>query len=118
MTRPHTFRRFPLATLLLATLLLFALAAPLYGGALYGQASPPSEPPADWGAVSINLEDVPYPHPVQFLDRTLFGQDVRIAYMDVAPVGEPNGRTVVLLHGGSYYETRSKRFATRGIAWS
>ena len=23
--------------------------------------------------------------------------------MDVAPVGESNGRTVVLLHGGSYY---------------
>lgn len=24
-------------------------------------------------------------------------------YMDVAPVGTPNGKTVVLLHGGSYY---------------
>ena len=86
------------------TLLLFALAMAPYGRALHAQtASPPSGPPAHWGAVSINLEDVPYPHPVQFLDRTLFGQDVRLAYMDVAPVGEPNGRTVMLLHGGGYY---------------
>ncbi len=53
--------------------------------------------------MSINLEDVPYPHPVRFLDRTLFGQNVRIAYMDVPPTGDRNGRTVVLLHGGSYY---------------
>lgn len=99
MIRPQALRRFPGATLFLV-----ALVASLYGGGLNGQvAPPPSAPPADWGAVAINLEDVPYPHPVRFLDRTLFGQDVRIAYMDVAPVGEPNGRTVMLLHGGSYY---------------
>ncbi len=98
MTVPRMFRS-PLATLA-----LFALVTSLSTGALHGQAaSPPSEPPADWGAISINLEDVPYPHPVQFLDRNLFGQDVRIAFMDVAPVGPANGRTVVLLHGGSYY---------------
>jgi pimeloyl-ACP methyl ester carboxylesterase len=64
---------------------------------------PPSSPPAHWGAVSINLEDVPYPHPVNFLERELYGQVVRLAYMDVAPAGAANGRTVVLLHGGSYY---------------
>ncbi len=99
MTRPGPWLRSSLSTVA-----LFALVASFYGGALQGQtASPPFEPPADWGAVSINLEDIPYPHPVQFLDRTLFGQDVSIAYMDVAPVGEPNGRTVVLLHGVSYY---------------
>ena len=64
MTVPRMFR------CPLATLALFALVTSLYGGALHGQAaSPPSQPPADWGAVSINLEDVPYPHPVQFLDR-------------------------------------------------
>ena len=99
MTARRMLVRYPLPTLLLLALVM----AP-YGRALQGQAtSPPSEPPAHWGAVSINLEDVPYPHPVQFLDRTLFGQDVRIAYMDVASVGEPNGRTVMLLHGGGYY---------------
>jgi pimeloyl-ACP methyl ester carboxylesterase len=53
--------------------------------------------------VSINLEDVPYPHPVSYLEQELFGQVVRLAHMDVAPVGAANGRTVVLLHGGSYY---------------
>ena len=99
MSRLSTYLRVPLATLA-----FFLFVAAPYGGLLHGQAdSPPSEPPGHWGAVSINLEDVPYPHPVQFLDRNLFGQDVRIAYMDVAPVGEPNGRTVMLLHGGSYY---------------
>ena len=63
----------------------------------------PAEPPAHWGPVSINLEDVPYPYPVHFLNRNLFGQDIRIAYMDVAPVGQSDGQVVVLLHGSSYY---------------
>ena len=85
-------------------LLLLTLATSTYVVALEGQSgSPPSQPPANWGPISINLEDVPYPHPVRFMERTLYGQNVRIAYMDVAPVGPPNGRTVVLLHGGSYY---------------
>ncbi len=66
-------------------------------------AEPPSEPPPHWGPVSINLEGIPYPHPVEFLNLNIYGQDVRIAYMDVAPVGPPNGQTVVMLHGGSYY---------------
>ena len=98
-----TFRR-RLFRYSLASLSLLALVTSSYGRPLLGQsAAPPSEPPAEWGAVSINMEDVPYPYPVRFLDRTLYGQNVRIAYMDVAPVGEPNGRTVMLLHGGSYY---------------
>ncbi len=84
----------------MAPLATIALVASLCGGALQAQSA---SPPSHWGAVSINLEDIPYPHPVQFLDRNLFGQDVRIAYMDVAPVGEANGQTVVPLHGGSYY---------------
>lgn len=64
---------------------------------------PPAEPPAHWTAVSINLEDVPYPHPVSLLDFTLHGEPVRMAYMDVPPAGAGNGRTVVLLHGGNYF---------------
>jgi pimeloyl-ACP methyl ester carboxylesterase len=51
---------------------------------------------------SITCEDVPYPHPESYLPLTLYGQDVRIAYMDVAPVGRPNGHTVVLLHGNNF----------------
>lgn len=74
----------------------------LIGGGVFAQ-SPPSSPPADWGPVSISLEEIPYPYPVHFLHRNLYGQDVRIAYMDAAPTGTSNGRTVVLLHGSSYY---------------
>jgi pimeloyl-ACP methyl ester carboxylesterase len=65
--------------------------------------APPAEPPAHWGPVSINLEDVPYPHPVSLLDFTLFDEPVRIAYMDVAPAAVANGQVVVLLHGGNYF---------------
>jgi pimeloyl-ACP methyl ester carboxylesterase len=33
---------------------------------------------------------------------TLYGQDVRIAFMDVAPMAAPNGHTVVLFHGNNF----------------
>jgi pimeloyl-ACP methyl ester carboxylesterase len=85
-----------------AALFLFALVT-VPGGAAAQSAEPPATPPADWGAVSINIEEIEYPHPVQFLQMDLYGQTVRLAYMDVAPVGTPNGRAVVLLHGASYY---------------
>src|ERR1700693_1214420 len=55
---------------------------------------------------SITYEDVAYPYPVQFMPLTLYGQEVRMAYMDVPPPGQPNGRTVVLFHGmnfGGFY---------------
>ena len=64
---------------------------------------PPASPPDHWGPVSINMEDVPYPHPVSHIEFTLYGKDVRMAFMDVAPSGPANGRTVVLLHGGNYW---------------
>jgi pimeloyl-ACP methyl ester carboxylesterase len=64
---------------------------------------PPAAPPADWGPMSINLEDVPYPHPVSYFQFTLEGEDVRMAYMDVAPGGTPNGRNVILLHGMNFF---------------
>ena len=59
--------------------------------------------PADWGPMSPSLEDVPYPHPVSYMSFTMSGQDVRMAYMDVSPVGAENGKTVVLLHGGNFF---------------
>ena len=36
------------------------------------------EPPADWGPISINLEEIVYPHPVEFLNLNLYGQDVSV----------------------------------------
>lgn len=69
-----------------------------------GEALPPA--PTDVKAGSITYEDIPYPYPVSFLPLTMYGQDVRMAYMDIPPAGQPNGRTVVLLHGmnfGGFY---------------
>jgi len=71
--------------------------------AAHGQHQPPSSPPADWGPVSIDLDEIEYPHPVQYLELELFGETAQMAYMDVAPAGEPNGRAVYLTHGMSYY---------------
>jgi pimeloyl-ACP methyl ester carboxylesterase len=62
--------------------------------------------PADVKPGSITYEDVAYPHPVEYLPLTLYGQDVKLAYMDVAPSGTPNGRSVILFHGmnfGGFY---------------
>jgi pimeloyl-ACP methyl ester carboxylesterase len=83
-----------------ATALLGAL---LSTAQLAAQHRPPASPPAEWGPLSINLEEIQYPYPVHYLNLNLYGQDVRIAYMDVPPVGRANGRTIMLLHGGSYY---------------
>ena len=58
--------------------------------------------PTDVKPGSITCEDVPYPFPVSYLPLTLYGQDVRIAFMDVAPLGPPNGHTVVLFHGNNF----------------
>jgi pimeloyl-ACP methyl ester carboxylesterase len=58
--------------------------------------------PPDVKPGSITCEDVPYPFPTSYLPVTLYGQDLRLAYMDVAPLGQPNGHTVVLLHGNNF----------------
>jgi pimeloyl-ACP methyl ester carboxylesterase len=70
------------------------------------QPVPPT--PTDVVPGSITYDDVPYPHSVRYLSFTTQGQEVRMAYMDVPPVGAPNGHVVVLLHGfnfgGFYFE--------------
>jgi len=58
--------------------------------------------PTDVKPGSITCEDVPYPYPSSYLPISLYGQDLRIAYMDVPPSGTPNGHTVVLLHGNNF----------------
>ena len=95
-SRDAVTRWFPALTL--TTVL--SLAGTAHIGA---QAQPPAEPPADWGPTAITYENVPYPHPVSFLDVKLGGEDHRMAYMDVAPVGQPNGQTVVLFHGMNFF---------------
>jgi pimeloyl-ACP methyl ester carboxylesterase len=51
---------------------------------------------------SITCEECPYPFPSSYLPLTLYGQDVRMAYMDVAPQGTPNGHTVMIFHGNNF----------------
>jgi pimeloyl-ACP methyl ester carboxylesterase len=58
--------------------------------------------------LSITLENVKYAYPVNYLPIHTEGQDIRMAYMDVAPTQNVNGKTVVLFHGknfGGYYWT-------------
>src|SRR5258708_15664329 len=56
--------------------------------------------PAQREPYGIGLEGFAYPYPVSMLPL-VDGEQVRMAYMDVAPA-QPNGRTVVLLHGRNF----------------
>jgi pimeloyl-ACP methyl ester carboxylesterase len=58
--------------------------------------------------LSITLESVKYAYPINYLDINVENQDLKMAYMDVAPTGKVNGRVVMLFHGknfGGYYWT-------------
>jgi pimeloyl-ACP methyl ester carboxylesterase len=57
--------------------------------------------PAPREPYGIGLEGFAYPYPVSLLPLVNDGEQVRMAYMDVAPA-QPNGRTVVLLHGRNF----------------
>lgn len=48
------------------------------------------------------LSDFAYPHPVRQHAFTSQGEALAMAYMDVAPTADANGRTVVLLHGKNF----------------
>ena len=67
------------------------------------QSGPQDMPvPSDVKPGSITCEECPYPYPSSYLPLTLYGEDVRMAYMDVTPQGQANGHTVVLLHGNNF----------------
>lgn len=85
-------------SLSLCTLTLVASVAAAQGGAQ----APAVPTPTDVKPVSITCDECPYPYPSSYLNLTTYGQDVRMAYMDVAPQGTPNGHTVVLLHGNNF----------------
>jgi pimeloyl-ACP methyl ester carboxylesterase len=69
--------------------------------------------------LSITLESVKYAYPVKYFPINTEGQNLRMAYMDVAPAQNANGRTVVLFHGknfGGYYWTNViKGLTARGF---
>src|ERR1700676_2992382 len=76
------------------------------GVLVHAQREPLPAAPKDVKPGSITYDDIAYPYPVQYMPLTLYEQDVRMAYMDVPPAGQPNGRTVVLFHGmnfGGFY---------------
>jgi pimeloyl-ACP methyl ester carboxylesterase len=54
------------------------------------------------GALDPDGTDFAYPYPVAFHELESQGQKLRMAYLDVAPSGPANGRTVVLLHGKNF----------------
>lgn len=66
-----------------------------------GAPSPTGSPPAGDPRFDAELSAYPYPFPVQFLELASQQERVRMAYMDVAPA-QPNGHTVVLLHGKNF----------------
>jgi pimeloyl-ACP methyl ester carboxylesterase len=58
--------------------------------------------------LSITLESVKYAYPINYFKINFENQDLKMAYMDVAPTGKANGRVVMLFHGknfGGYYWT-------------
>src|SRR6201996_9813764 len=57
--------------------------------------------PAPREPYGIGLEGFAYPYPISMLPLVNDGEQVRMAYMDAAPA-QPNGRTVVLLHGRNF----------------
>jgi pimeloyl-ACP methyl ester carboxylesterase len=68
--------------------------------------------------LGISIEGFPYPFPVRMLPLTIEGQDLRMAYMDVAPTGPPSGKVVLLLHGknfpGAYWAETIRTLAAAG----
>lgn len=82
---------------------LIMAAATLAQGEGEWPAEPPAQAPANWGPVSANFEEIEYPHPVHLLELNRFGEDMAMAYMDIAPTGPANGQTVFWQHGMNFY---------------
>jgi pimeloyl-ACP methyl ester carboxylesterase len=89
-------------TLRTLTVCLCVLAAAITAGAQAPNILPPAPTPTDVKPGSITCDECPYPYPSAYLDIKVYGQDVRIAYMDVAPQDTPNGHAVLLLHGNNF----------------
>lgn len=105
------------ARLLHATLFLFA--ALLAGCATSQAPSAPAALPtyADAEPLGAAMEGWAYPYPVQTLQFEQEGRLLRMAYMDVQPA-QPNGKTVVLLHGknfgAEYWENTLRALSAQG----
>ena len=81
------------------------LALPLAALSAFSQTTP-VKAPTDVMPGSITYEEIAYPYPVHYMPLTVYGQDVRMAYMDVPPAGTPNGKNIIMFHGmnfGGFY---------------
>ena len=87
-------------TLMLTVPLVVLLIVP--GLAQQKPVLPPVPTPTDVKPGSLTCDECPYPYPSKYLGISVYGQDVRISYMDVAPTVTPNGRTVLVLHGNNF----------------
>ncbi|MET4331939.1 pimeloyl-ACP methyl ester carboxylesterase [Bradyrhizobium sp. i1.15.2] len=75
-----------------------ALVAALIASPLTSTRAADTAPREPYG---IALEGFAYPYPVHVLPLVNDGEQLSMAYMDVPPA-QPNGRTVVLLHGRNF----------------
>ncbi len=79
-----------------------------------------AEQPPALEPLGIAMEGYPYPYPVKFFPLRIEGQDLRMAYMDVAPPNESSNRgVVVLFHGknffGAYWKDTIAVLSTAGF---
>ncbi|GJM44137.1 MAG: alpha/beta hydrolase [Gemmatimonadota bacterium] len=65
-------------------------------------ATPAQSQGSEEPAYDAQLSTYAYPHEVRKFALDSQGHPLEMAYMDVAPTDEPNGRTVLLLHGKNF----------------
>lgn len=78
-----------------------------------------SNPRSTPDAIDPEATNFPYPYPVQFFPVVVERQSLRMAFMDVAPKTQSNGKTVVLLHGknfsGAYWQPTIEALSAAGF---
>lgn len=115
--------------LILATLAALALSAcastpptaPDTAATADAKTTPEQEPAEEpyVGRFDARLTEFEYPYEVKTRAFEAQQQPLEMAYMDVAPTGEPNGQTVLLLHGknfsGAYWSNTIKPLSEAGF---
>jgi pimeloyl-ACP methyl ester carboxylesterase len=76
-------------------------------------------PDQDLQPLGIAMENYDYPYEVKYMTLDIEGQDVRMAFMDIQPAVNPNGKTVLLFHGknffGAYWEKTIEFLSNQGF---
>jgi pimeloyl-ACP methyl ester carboxylesterase len=76
------------------------LAATLFGALVTFTPALAADAPRE--PYGIDLEGFAYPYPVSLFPVVNDGEQLKMAYVDVGASAQPNGRTVVLLHGRNF----------------